>query len=328
MAKKKAKEWNINDEVCRAEYYECLKKCEITELVEEYLENFENLIRAMNTFMEQFPNGLIFFPDACNAFEGDLQRANFHISNKFLCEQIERYFHNHSFEHIKLLNNNIGNKIRRIEAIFEEFVSKSEYYKFKDSKIYFRESYIATMLICSDEFYSRCLSFYQSGGDIRDLESRYGTLETFYTETIKLFNIGKSRIMELFIQKELPKVEPEASEIDTNSNGKNTFLYPEIFKNIHAYNMFLELQKLTVKPNSVVADYSFIFHKMKHKDFRAINQTVTEPIFIRFLVETQNAEISVNKLPFKNPKYKQPIYTTTLDKYKGLINTEPQKVQL
>jgi hypothetical protein len=323
MAKKKVKEWNINDDGCKAEYYERMKKCVITELVDCYLRNYEDVIYAMKYLMEYYPNGLIFYPDGLNGFEGSLQRANFNIGIKFLCEQIEKYIHNHSIDHIKLLNNGIANKIQRVESMFEVFVSVTDYNKFKTTKIYYRYSYMETMLICSDEFYSRCSAFCKGGGERNNMESWYGTLEILYTETITLLSVAKDKINDLFTQKELKQIESKSEVTDTSSNGNNENPFPFIFKNDHAFDMFMELKNLTVKQNSIVADYSYIFHKMKHKDLGAINKSVTQPVFIEFLNSTQNTDISVNKLPFRNPSSKQPVYSTVLDKYKAKIIAAP-----
>jgi hypothetical protein len=94
--------------------------------------------------------------------------------------------------------------------------------------------------------------------------------------------------------------------------------HPTIFKNGHAYSMFLELKELTVG-RFVVADYAFIYNKMKDKKLKAINDIVTEPIFIKFLNEEYKTEIHVIKLPFKNQQNKQQLYKTILDKYEGNI---------
>lgn len=95
--------------------------------------------------------------------------------------------------------------------------------------------------------------------------------------------------------------------------------YPSIFKNGYAYSLFVELQELTVRVRTRVADYSFIYHKMKAKNIQAIHKTVTEPAFIQFLNKTYNTDIGLNKLPFRNPESKQTIYKATLKKHKGDI---------
>ena len=95
--------------------------------------------------------------------------------------------------------------------------------------------------------------------------------------------------------------------------------HPLIFKNGYAYQMFLELKGLTVKTRTVVADYSFIFHKMKGKNLKAINAVITEPAFIEFLNKHFQANISAIKLPIRNPDNKQQTYSTVLTKYKECI---------
>lgn len=107
--------------------------------------------------------------------------------------------------------------------------------------------------------------------------------------------------------------------LDGNANNIPENPHPLIFLNGYAYQMFLELKELTVKEKTVVADYSFIFHKMKDKTIKAINSVVTEPAFIEFLNENFHTDISVTKLPYRNPDTKQPLYTATLDKYKADI---------
>ncbi|HRH02367.1 MAG TPA: hypothetical protein PLN13_06260 [Bacteroidia bacterium] len=99
--------------------------------------------------------------------------------------------------------------------------------------------------------------------------------------------------------------------------------YPAIFKNGYAYQFFEELADKTVNEKTVVADYSYIFHKLKHKNIVAINKGVTEPIFIEFLNENYNAGIKTIKLPYRDPARKSAIYFEAFNKYKDGIMTEP-----
>ncbi|MBK9477838.1 MAG: hypothetical protein KA450_01365 [Bacteroidia bacterium] len=95
--------------------------------------------------------------------------------------------------------------------------------------------------------------------------------------------------------------------------------YPIIFKNGYAYQLFLELKEETVKDRTEVADYAFIYHKLKNKTFYAINSIVTQPAFIKFLNENFHARITVNILPIKTPARKEEVYKKLFNKYKNGI---------
>ena len=87
--------------------------------------------------------------------------------------------------------------------------------------------------------------------------------------------------------------------------------------------MFLELKELTINVKTKVADYSFIFHKMKRKPLYAINTMTTQPGFILFLNKTYDANIKGKKLPYKDPHSKEATYAAILEKYeKVIINNE------
>lgn len=94
--------------------------------------------------------------------------------------------------------------------------------------------------------------------------------------------------------------------------------YPKIFKNGYAYQMFIELKNLTVDKNHL-ADYGFIFQKLVKKDLRAINETIKQAYFIKFLVKEFDADISATKFPHKDQQFKQQTYNTILVKYKANI---------
>jgi len=135
-------------------------------------------------------------------------------------------------------------------------------------------------------------------------------------ESCHNFNIGFNErqnnmgITDLFFGSEVNnQVETQPIKTDIQNNP-----YPKIFKNLASYQMFIELKELTVTEN-IVADYSFIYHKLINEKLGAINDTVTHPIFINFLKKEYELDISANKLPFKDPKNKQPLYTTILNKY-------------
>jgi hypothetical protein len=81
----------------------------------------------------------------------------------------------------------------------------------------------------------------------------------------------------------------------------------------------LELKEYTLKEKTKVADYSFIFHKMKNKPINAINASLTQPLFIDFLNKEFDANIDAVNLPKRNPSNKSIIYNRILDKYRNRI---------
>ncbi|MBK7307763.1 MAG: hypothetical protein IPI88_12510 [Chitinophagaceae bacterium] len=101
--------------------------------------------------------------------------------------------------------------------------------------------------------------------------------------------------------------------------------FPNIFTNGYAYDMFLELQKLTVSKKTMVADYAFIFHQMKSNTLKAIHPNLSHRSFIKFLSDNKYADLDVTKLPFKNPRKKQPTFSSLLEKYKdSILGNQPQ----
>lgn len=114
---------------------------------------------------------------------------------------------------------------------------------------------------------------------------------------------------------------------DNKSKSENSEVepknpHPKIFKNGYAWEMFLELKRLSVDKNPL-ADYSFIYFKMADKKLGAIHETVTHPIFIKFLNENCDTDISAKKLSFKDQIGKRKLYSTTLDKFKVNILSNP-----
>jgi hypothetical protein len=111
--------------------------------------------------------------------------------------------------------------------------------------------------------------------------------------------------------------------IEENKDSKEPInLYPKIFKNGYAWEMFLELKRLSVDKNPL-ADYSFIYFKMFDKRLGAINETVTHPIFIKFLNDNCDTDISAKKLTFKDQLNKHKLYSTTLNKFQADILGNP-----
>jgi hypothetical protein len=105
---------------------------------------------------------------------------------------------------------------------------------------------------------------------------------------------------------------------DSNEGNKNpgeifTNKFPSIFKNDKAYNFFIELKNSTVKKVTEVADYAFIFHKMKSSGL--INSDTKHKTFINFLNSEYKADIAVIQLPYKDPAIKKVLYKALSEKY-------------
>lgn len=132
----------------------------------------------------------------------------------------------------------------------------------------------------------------------------------------------------LLANKNRPAKEDKNKIASTNTKAKQTKELNEpdnpfaiIFKNGYAFQFFLELKKETVNERTKVADYAFIYHKMKNKTFYAINKIVTQPAFIDFLNEQYKVGIKGKILPIKLPKNKEKDYEKLFEKYKtGLIS--------
>jgi hypothetical protein len=93
--------------------------------------------------------------------------------------------------------------------------------------------------------------------------------------------------------------------------------YKGIFKNGFAYEMFIELEELTVGKDKI-ADYAFIFHKMKSTKILIFEDTKHNS-FIDMLNEDFSAGLTINKFPFKNQNSKQTTFYTLLKRYKQNI---------
>lgn len=144
-----------------------------------------------------------------------------------------------------------------------------------------------------------------------------GKIELFDQEQL-IKHFGTLSMFKIWLESkkmhEMNKESHKESKIEVIENP-----HPNIFKNQYAYQMFLDLKNSTVKQKTIVADYSFIFHKMNDKSIEAINSFVTEPAFIKFLNKYHNAQIDEVKLPFRNPKNKEPLYAMILNKYQANI---------
>ena len=102
-------------------------------------------------------------------------------------------------------------------------------------------------------------------------------------------------------------------EVNGNSLEVYTNNFPNIFKNGNAYHLFIDLKNCTVKQSTVVADFAFIFHKMKNGGL--INIDIKHKTFIAMLNNEYDARILVTKFPFRNPRAKEVQYKALLVRY-------------
>ena len=103
----------------------------------------------------------------------------------------------------------------------------------------------------------------------------------------------------------------------TEPNNK----FPLVFKNGYAFEMFIELKDLTVIAKTELADYAFIFHKIKHYEY--IGKDVKQKTFITILIEKFDSKISAEKLADRFQPKKEVIFHHLLKKYKPLIESVP-----
>jgi hypothetical protein len=119
--------------------------------------------------------------------------------------------------------------------------------------------------------------------------------------------------------------EDEDLKVKTNTSNPNKEVpenpFPTIFKNGYAYQMFLKLKATTVIQRSELADYSFIFNKMKNENF--IIKDTKHKTFIEFLNKNCEANISAPKFQYKNQRIKEPAYNTILNEFQPLIKSVP-----
>ena len=115
-------------------------------------------------------------------------------------------------------------------------------------------------------------------------------------------------------QLELNKNVATDSNEGNKKTGENyTNKFPSIFKNDKAYNFFIELKNSTVKKRTQVADYAFIFHKMKSRGL--INFDTKHRTFINMLNTEFNADIAVIQLPFKDQEAKRILFDALIKIY-------------
>ena len=112
-----------------------------------------------------------------------------------------------------------------------------------------------------------------------------------------------------------------AAEEKTNKQGRRSEVhnpYPLIFIDGVAYQIFCDLKSMTVKDNTKLADYSFIYHKMKAS--KLIVGQVKHKTFIDFLRDYFKVDISASKFPFKDQLAKKPVFDEILRKYESKMN--------
>jgi len=108
-------------------------------------------------------------------------------------------------------------------------------------------------------------------------------------------------------------------KVNIKFQGSDENPYPLIFRDYYAFKMFEELMLTMVNPKSKMADYAFIYHRMKNKKEPLIHMHVKHKVFIDFLNENFNAGINGEKFPVVNPKRKQAAFDFHLKKYKEAV---------
>lgn len=136
-----------------------------------------------------------------------------------------------------------------------------------------------------------------------------------YHQWLVLFsaNLNNERKSGNIQESEKVEIRPKVDKIENNIPENP---HPEIFINADAYNLFLELQYLIVKDETIIADFAFIFHTMKKDQF--IFSDIKHKTFINLLNNKFNANIFVDKFPYKNQIVYLNIYNKILSKYKSL----------
>ena len=121
---------------------------------------------------------------------------------------------------------------------------------------------------------------------------------------------------------EINKKPEKKDELEKKNEPENP--YSDIFKNGYAYELFQELEGSTVNEGTEIADFSFIFHKLKNRNLEAIRSTVSQINFIDFINQSGNYCILTSRLNYKNQKHKQRAYKKLIDKYGDDIIKTPQ----
>jgi hypothetical protein len=108
-------------------------------------------------------------------------------------------------------------------------------------------------------------------------------------------------------------VEKDLKEGNKKPGENSTNKFSSIFNSDKAYNLFIELKNSTVKKRTQVADYAFIFHKMKSRGL--INVDTKHRTFINILNTEFNADIAVIQLPFKDQEAKKVLFDALIKIY-------------
>jgi hypothetical protein len=220
----------------------------------------------------------------------------------------------------KLRERILENELKKFSNIMLEPMPRGVYTKLENNRIYFDYHSLSAIKKYISDTKENGLSFeFDFVHSPNCLKQINGTIPEVYAECCWEYVKWLDKFQSTLDNKEnLNENENSVSNKENETKElKNPF--PIIFKNGYAYDMFLELKKNIVLKKTELADYSFIYRKMKHDDSQAINSSVTHSAYIRFLNEKQNAEITSPKLTTAKTSRKEQIYNTILEKYKGLI---------
>lgn len=135
---------------------------------------------------------------------------------------------------------------------------------------------------------------------------------------IRLLKSEKQKLNLLKIQLEKALVIDKVQSETTEAISINPF--PDIFSSIKAYKFFLDLEKNTVGTKYKVADYSFIYHKLKDKKIGyPIKEFVTQSQFCEFLKTNRDVIIYPPHIKKRNPASKQSAFNSALEKFQVRI---------
>jgi hypothetical protein len=114
--------------------------------------------------------------------------------------------------------------------------------------------------------------------------------------------------------KKLSSIEEETKKNDA-ADGIPINPAPHIFVDHRAYLFFLKLRELTLNKETIVADYAFIYQKLKGKNIKLICSNVTHRYFIEFLNKEYDAQIRRKSFPFRDPQKKQKVFKRLWTEY-------------
>jgi hypothetical protein len=135
---------------------------------------------------------------------------------------------------------------------------------------------------------------------------------------IRLLKSEKQKLKLLKIQLEKALVVDKVQSEATEAISINPF--PDIFASINAFKFFLDLEKNTVGTKYKVADYSFIYHKLKDKKIEyPIKEFVSHSQFCEFLKTNRDVIIYPPRIKKRNPASKQSAFNSALEKFQESI---------